>query len=61
MKPQLTFIRNCNPSKDGVANGKVTKNHRLYLHVWKTGHQELIFETVEKAQKFAITNELELA
>lgn len=45
MKQTLKFLRIATAKKDGY-------DGFLFLHVWSTGWQELIFSSMEKAQKF---------
>jgi hypothetical protein len=56
-KGSVAFHRKANPSKDCVAVGSITAQHELYVHSWKTGHQELIFESQAHAKRFAEINE----
>lgn len=49
----VSYLRQCNPSKDATPYGRTTDKQVLYIHSWKTGSQELIFNSEEDARKFA--------
>ena len=43
----VIYRRPANKSKDGT-------NGMLYMYIWETGHEELIFPSHEQARSFAL-------
>ena len=58
MADELLYVRQWAPGRDMVAVDERgdKKQRAIYLHVWATGHQELVFENTTEAESWARAN-----